>query len=207
VVVKGDGLKTGENSVTLTKSGRGKLYYTLSLAYVEHKEGIPAEEHGITVDRTFAKLLPVQDAKGRWVYATQPISGPVRSGQEILVRVKLKADQAYDYLMVEDPLPSGCEVIKEDWRYTLLGEEYREWYDYEWNYWFTSKEIRDTRMVFFVTHYEFGGESKEAEFTYILRAQMPGTFHVMPTQAKLMYFPEVSGSSEEYVLSVAEGTP
>ncbi len=208
VVVKGDDLKLGANSVTIAKSGKGKLYYTLSLAYVERKEGIPAEDKGIAVTRTFAKLLPVQDAKGRWVYATQPISGPVKSGQEILVRIKLKARQAYEYLMVEDPLPSGCEVIKEDWRYNLLGEDYRDnYYDYEWNYWFSSKEIRDTKVAFFVTRYFYGEEQKTAEFTYVLRAQMPGTFHVMPTQAKLMYFPDIGGNSEEYVLSVGEGAP
>jgi len=98
-------------------------------------------------------------------------------------------------------------VIKEDWRYTLLGQEYRDYYDYEWNYWYTSKEIRDTKVAFFVTRYFYGEEQKTAEFTYVLRAQMPGTFHVMPTQAKLMYFPEVGGNSEEYVLSVGEGAP
>jgi len=58
-----------------------------------------------------------------------------------------------------------------------------------------------------VTRYFYDEEQKTAEFTYVLRAQMPGTFHVMPTQAKLMYFPDIGGSSEEYVLSVGEAAP
>lgn len=208
VVVKGKDLKIGANSVTLTKSGKGKVYYTMALAYVERKEGIPAEDKGITVTRTYAKLTPVQDAEGRWVYGTQPLEGPVKSGQEILVRLHLKADRAYDYLMLEDPLPSGCEVIQDDWRYNLLGEEYHDYYDYEWNYWFSSKEVHDTKVAYFITHYDFAGaDSKEAEIHYVLRAQMPGTYHVMPATASLMYFPEVSGSSEELLLTVTEAAP
>lgn len=163
--------------------------------YVEHQEGIPAEDKGIAVTRTYSKLASMQDAQGRWVYGTQPLEGPVKSGQEILVRLHLKADRAYDYLMLEDPLPSGCEVIKDDWRYNLLGEEYHDYYDYEWNYWFSSKEIHDTKVAYFITHYDFAeGESREAEIHYVLRAQMPGTYHVMPATAKLMYFPDVYGT-------------
>jgi len=209
ISVKGSDLKIGANSISITKSGKGKLYYTLAMNYVEHQEGIPAEDKGIAVTRTYAKLTSMQDAQGRWVYGTQPLEGPVKSGQEILVRLHIKADRAYDYLMLEDPLPSGCEVIKDDWRYNLLGEEYHDYYDYEWNYWFSSKEIHDTKVAYFITHYDFGEgrESKEAEIHYVLRAQMPGTYHVMPATAKLMYFPDVYGNSEEYQLTIAEGAP
>jgi len=195
-------LHPGENLLRLEKEGEGRLYYSAYLSYYSGEEGIPPSEHGFAVEREYSKLVPVKDAKGRWVYGLQPATGPLRSGDEIFVRLRVKADRGFEYAMIEDPLPSGFEVVKDDRRYTLLGEEPREEYDSEdgWGWWYAHREFRDEKAAFFATELPAG----RWEFTYILRAEKPGTMHVMPTLASLMYMPEIGGSSEEVVFEVRE---
>ena len=43
------------------------------------------------------------------------------------------------------------------------------------------------------------------EFSYIVRAQIPGTYNIMPATGSLMYYPDVRGSSEELKLEITDG--
>ena len=60
-----------------------------------------------------------------------------------------------------------------------------------------SKEIRDEKIAFFVTY-----PQKEMEFTYIIKAQIPGTYSWLPAEGSLMYYPEVNGLSENNKLGI-----
>ena len=103
--------------------------------------------------------------------------------------------------MLEDPLPSGVEVIKDDWAYQIEEESSYGGYNYYyWRWWYADKEIRDNRVTFFATYIGKG----EYEFSYILRAQIPGEYNINPAKGMLMYYPEVNGNSGNMSLKITE---
>jgi uncharacterized protein YfaS (alpha-2-macroglobulin family) len=53
-------------------------------------------------------------------------------------------------------------------------------------------ELRDEKVVLFSTYLRKG----TYEYTYMMRASVPGQFLVMPSVAYEMYFPEVFGRSD-----------
>jgi len=52
--------------------------------------------------------------------------------------------------------------------------------------------MHDEKAVLFATYLPEG----TYEYTYLIRASLPGEYRVIPTNAYEMYFPEVSGRSD-----------
>jgi len=102
--------------------------------------------------------------------------------------------------MLEDPLPPGCEVVQDESGYEIFGEPNYQREERGWNFWWASREVRDEKVAFFAT----GLSSGRHEFTYLLRCQIPGSYHVMPSLASLMYYPEVRGNSGEFQFRIIE---
>jgi len=108
--------------------------------------------------------------------------------------------------MLEVPQSGGVEVTKDESGYDIIGESnYRgpqeeepEGGDGKSRY--AAKEIRDEKVAFFATRIAAGRH----EFTYLLRAQIPGDYHVMPTLATLMYYPEYQGNGNETRVRIVE---
>jgi uncharacterized protein YfaS (alpha-2-macroglobulin family) len=131
----------------------------------------------------------------------------VASGDRVRVRLRLTAHNDLSYIAIEDPRPAGCEPVDQ-----LSG-------------WFHSgdivplradgrvrgsaaagqpvsgrREVRDAFTAFFASRLEHG----DHVLTYELRAESPGTYHVMPARAFAMYVPDVNGSSTEGRLSIGD---
>jgi outer membrane protein assembly factor BamD (BamD/ComL family) len=91
--------------------------------------------------------------------------------------------------VVEDPLPSGVEVMERE----VSGPHSRF-------------ERRDEKAVFFLDALH-----GIATLTYVCRAVLPGDFHALPAVAAAMYQPEVRGRSAEarvrFTAEPAEETP
>jgi len=188
-----DELPAGENHVTIKKRGKGSLYYSYRLDYFNADATETPQENGIRVNRTYY-LLQKQNRGGEIVYIKRPFTGNAAFGDEIYVTIDVTPNADYDYVMVEDPIPAGCEVIKEDQYYNIVGEN-RVTDDYycDWCWWYADRDIRDEKVTFFITRLDQGASS----LSYILRAEKPGKYRAMPTQASLMYFPEVNGHGVE----------
>ena len=200
-----DRLRSGANVVTIEKAGGGRLYASARLTYFAVGDAIRAGEAGFTVEREYFRLERVK-RKGRYMYEKKKITGPLQSGEEIFVRLRVTPESSYEYVMVEDPLPAGCEVITDTEGYEIVGEDeysynedsyYRGWH---WNYWYADREVRDEKITFFATYMSTGTR----EMTYIMRAQIPGTYGVMPAVAALMYYPEVRGNSGAIRIAVQD---
>ncbi|MBC7082709.1 MAG: VanW family protein [Firmicutes bacterium] len=121
-------------------------------------------------------------------YVYEPVAGPVKPGEEIYVRISIKADNPYRYVIIEDPLPSGFEASDEP----IDG--------YSWDFWYGRKEVHDEKVVFFSGHLKEG----ENEIVYPIRAERPGDYRVMPTRVWGMYSPDVFGQSASSKISCAE---
>ncbi|HUX60099.1 MAG TPA: hypothetical protein VMV32_02205, partial [Ignavibacteriaceae bacterium] len=66
--------------------------------------------------------------------------------------------------------------------------------------WFyADKEYHDDKVSFFITNAD-----KSMDFSYIIRAEIPGDFNVSPAQCYLMYYPEVAGSSTSEEIKVRD---
>ncbi|HEY3250451.1 MAG TPA: MG2 domain-containing protein [Ignavibacteria bacterium] len=203
IEIKGDKLKDGANEIRIEKNGLGKVYVASDLRYYTNEENIKPRENGFRVEKEYFKLEQYTKYNDNKItYRKRYFDGFVKSGDIIFVKVRVTAkEQNNQYFMLEDPIPAGCEVVKDDWAYTIDEEkDYTGWDYYWWRWWYADKDIRDNRVTFFST-YMYGDTY---EFTYIMRAQIPGTYNVIPATGMLMYYPDVRGSSEELRLEITD---
>ena len=206
ITLDGSSLRSGENVVTIEKEGEGRLYAAARLTYFATGDAMTAGEAGFRVEREYYRLERVEQ-KGRFIYQKKKITGPVKSGDELFVKLRVTPETSSEYVMVEDPLPAGCVVITDTKGYYIDGESeysydddnygyYRRW----WRSWYADRDVRDEKITFFATSMGTGTQ----EMTYIMRAQIPGTYGVMPATATLMYYPEVRGNSGAIDLAVVD---
>lgn len=176
------------------QSGDGQLYYTVDLRYFLPVEDVKALDRGVIVARQYSRL----DSPETYIESAEV-------GDLILVKLTLIAPSNLHYVILEDPLPAGCEAVDMGLKTTsVVGEapslknlsfnERNRWlYRFGWrSWWFSHSEIRDEKVALFARYLPRG----TYEYTYIMRASVPGVYHVIPTTAYQMYFPEVFGRSD-----------
>jgi len=174
-------LRYGENIIRIEKEGKGTLLYSAVLDYIEEE---PGEARGgrFKIDREYLLVRYIKNGEGELERKVERINGPVRSGDEIEVRLKIRGDEDYRYIVVEDPIPSGCEILQR------IEDIEKGWY-----YWYSHEEFRDEKAVFFANRWWEG----RFDVSYTIRAEVPGDYHILPTMVSSMYFPEINGSGNE----------
>ncbi len=176
------------------QGGEGQLYYAAYLRYFLPADQVQALARGIVVGRQYSPV----DRPGTHVDGAQV-------GDVLQVKLTLVVPNDLYYVVVEDPLPAGCEGVDQSLKTTsvvgqapelrnLSAEEEDTWYRrYGWGWWwFSHTEMRDEKVVLFATYLPRG----TYEYTYLMRASVPGEFLVIPAHAYQMYFPEVFGRSD-----------
>ena len=127
------------------------------------------------------------------------------SGDVIEVKLTLIAPTDLYYVVVEDPLPAGFEGVDLSLKTSsVVGErpslervraedeqDWYRWYGWGW-WWFSHSEMRDEKVALFAKYLPRG----TYEYSYLMRAGVPGEFLVTPATAYEMYFPEVFGRSD-----------
>jgi hypothetical protein len=169
----------GNNKIIIEKSGEGNLYYNAALNYYEAADFLKSKDNGIKVDRWYS-----WDAEGKKKLGA---STKLKTGDRIWSHVRIRPRAAFDYVMVENYLPSGFEVDRDE-----LG--------FNGYYYWTNREIRDDRVVMFLTRMW----DREYAMSVSMRAEIPGEVTAMPCAAELMYFPEVNGRSSEAKFIIQE---
>jgi uncharacterized protein YfaS (alpha-2-macroglobulin family) len=177
----------GKNTIKLVKKGKGTLYIgsEVNLYYPDISF---IKDNSFSVTKEVFKLKEVRS--GNSIEYQKSQFDKVALGEMILVKLKVKTNRTDDqYMMVEDMLPAGFEIIKDEQLYNIQGESSYSGHRYDyWNYFYADKEIRDSKITFFVTY-----APQEMEFTYLLRAQTPGSYSSAPPYTGLMYYPEIRG--------------
>jgi uncharacterized protein YfaS (alpha-2-macroglobulin family) len=184
-------LMKGKNKLTIEKSGDGSLYLSAMLSYFSNQ--ITSDSKFFTVERNYYILEPVQQ-KDRIIFKKKKFEGEIFVGQDLLVETNIKSKaNNLEYLISEDMLPSGFEVVKDLNNYQIDGSNYSidPKFDYSPIYDYSHREYRDEKAVFFSTYF-----NKEVTFRYIIKAQIPGKYNVNPAQSYLMYYPEFNGNTE-----------
>jgi uncharacterized protein YfaS (alpha-2-macroglobulin family) len=194
IKIIGGNLKKGPNEIRIIKNGKGKLYFSSNLRFYINETLVKAEENGFRVEREYFKLEKYElYANKQIIYKKKHFDGEVNSGDLLLVKIKVfSKDNDLSYFMLEDPIPGGCEVIKDDWQYRIEDEsEYSGYNYYYWRWWYADKEIRDDKCSFFAT--QLYGNS--FQFSYIIRAYIPGNYSVNPSKGELMYYTDYFGNT------------
>jgi uncharacterized protein YfaS (alpha-2-macroglobulin family) len=180
-------LNAGENTITIEKTGNGAPIYSVYAKYYAEAEDMPASQGGIRVERTYSKVLR---ENGQLHLQKLENGATVTSGDEIEVTLTVDADRDYEWLMMDDPLPSGFEPVREYWGH----------YGWHWNYWYSRKEFHDQKVSIAMTHLWHG----QHVANYRMRAETPGDFHALPSQVFNMYHPEIGGNSNEFRIKVVD---
>ena len=188
----------GRHTVAFRLKGQGALHWTARWTGVVASKDLPADPHGITVNRNYLDPeqtpAPGEQPKPKPGYdvlreAARPRFEPkmkevVAQGETVLVRLTIRPSQSLEYVLVEDPLPAGFEVVDD----TTKGP-------------FAWQERRDDKQVFFLSNLPAGGVLLE----YHLQATHLGSFTALGTEASAMYAPEFHGRAPGYRLSIRRG--
>jgi uncharacterized protein YfaS (alpha-2-macroglobulin family) len=201
-VAVADLFKDQANRLEISRGeGPGRLYYTAHLNVYLPVEDVTALNRGITVAREYR--LKTHECGG----ADQPecqVITQASAGQDIEVRVTLIAPNDLYYVVLEDPLPGGAEAVDTSVLTTsVVGEPPQLspsdplYYGWGW-WWFSNTDLRDEKVVLFATYLPKG----TYEYTYMIHASLPGTYKVIPTQAREFYFPEVFGRGDGTIFTI-----
>lgn len=174
-------LKKGTNQIRIEKSGRGKLYSSFIKSSFVEEAG--SESNTFQVSRKFYRVY-YEKENDKLIQKLEEIKDTIRTGERILIELKVKSNKNVEYFMIEDPLVPGFEVLQDPVRQN--------------EYYYHHREFRDKKAAFFVTNFPEG----ELTFTYLVYAQLPGDYLVPPAVSSLMYYPEVRGfsSSKKFVV-------
>ncbi len=142
------------------------------------KRGIKSISNGIAARRDIYYLSRVKDMKSREYLVPSSLSerNRIEVGDEMLVTIKFKAQDDFSYVMLQDFLPSGFEVVKKD-----IYSTYKP---------YIHVERRDNRMIYFFSSLKKG---KEYEIAYVMRAELPGKFIMRSSRAVPFGFFQVRG--------------
>ncbi len=208
-------LRNGSNTIKVVQKGKGTCYVNTRLTYflegANEVSRVNKENDAFKVVRTYYKLEKKTANNGKLTYRKVPINfSKINSGDDIFVKVLVTSKSQHDYVLIEDPIPAGCEFIRETKGYMIEGEanydgqnDYwnnRYWGYWNWNRWYAHREYRDSKLAMTVTSMPAGSY----QYSYLLKAQIPGTFKITPAVAQLMYYPENRGFSNFESMTINE---
>jgi len=193
-VIKRKGREVSDrNAVRIVKHGRGTLYLSTALEYFTADEEVAAAgSPDLKLTREYFRLRVSENEPGKKRWAVEPLNGELHSGDLIVSRLRIEGGRA-QYLMIEDPIPAGCEQIA---RHNGLSFNYSEG---QWTDWYSAREFRDNRTVFFLNYFD-----GSATFQYAMRVEVPGEFRVAPARAELMYEPTVQANTSNGRLTILD---
>ena len=155
--------------------------------FKSNERSLSALNNGIDISRTFYKLKRIFDLNGAEYLIPEMIKpeNGIKSGDEIMVKVRFSSKENLDYVALEDFLPSGFEVSRVD-AYGGINQ-------------YSRAERWDNRMVFFFSELK---AKQVYELAYTVRAELSGKFMVRPSIAGCMYEPSVQGWSSPAEIEV-----
>ncbi len=185
-------LQPGNNTVQIKRlDGSGRIYWSSSPKfYSTDKSDYQQGKLSLNLTRDYYRLQPIQK-DGKVLYSMQPVANSTVNIGDVLAVHEAINGTPMRYLMLEDPIAAGTEFISNTDAYPIDGKP-NSWYE-----WYTRREFRDDRAVFFVT--DFTGRQ---EVFYLVKVVNPGTFHISPARVEPMYQHGVQASSDQLLLTV-----
>jgi alpha-2-macroglobulin len=172
------------NQIRIVKHGKGALYVSSALEYFTADDNVTAQSAGgLKIAREYLRLRVSEDENGKASWKLEPLSGELRSGDMIVVRLRLTGPRA-QYVMIEDPIPAGAEQV------ARMSGLYLNYSLGNWGDWYSNREFRDNRTAIFMNYFD-----GDATLQYAMRVEVPGEFKIAPARAELMYQPTVQANT------------
>jgi uncharacterized protein YfaS (alpha-2-macroglobulin family) len=198
-VLTGDAVESGKHLLEVRRKGTGPVYFNAYLTNFTLEDFITKAGLEVKVNRKYYKLTradkeeKVQGSSGQVVgqraekYVRTELKNlsVIKSGDLVEVELEIDSKNDYEYLLFEDPKAAGFEpmLVRSGYNANEMG---------------AYVELRDERVCFFVRALARGKHS----VSYRLRAEIPGKFSALPTQAYAMYAPELRGNSDEIKIGI-----
>ncbi len=180
----------GEQTLTLAKEGKGRLYYRLGMDYAPTSLKMDPADHGFAVERVYEGVDKPEDVKqdedGTW---------RIKAGAKVRVKLTMVATARRYHVALVDPMPAGLEALNPALAVTGTvpndpsAQASRGPWWYWQSTWYEHQNMRDERVEAFTSLLWEGVYS----YSYTARATTPGSFVVPPTKAEEMYAPETFG--------------
>ena len=174
--------------IDFLKQGPGRLYYTVRMNYYPSGQ-TKAKEEGISVIKTMERFTMAEDSVPT-----------ISAGAISKVTITIATNQARNFIVVDDPVPAGLEIVNTSFQTTgtnLAQQERGSSNWWEWNP-FRHREMYDDKALFFADYLPAGVHT----LTYLVRATSYGTFQAPATRAEGMYEPEVFGQTSSKLIRV-----
>jgi uncharacterized protein YfaS (alpha-2-macroglobulin family) len=197
-------LPSNRNALLIQRTaGSGRLYYRAMLEVGQPVETVQAMDGGIVLTREY---YPEGadcgiDACPPIIRANRSVSNPV-----IEVRLSITVPQDLTYLVVEDYIPAGAEIVNTALLTTQQGGEKgqplfvnQNGLGRGWGWWFF------TEPRIFADHIRWVGAYVPAGtyvLTYRLMPLQAGEFRVLPARAYAYYFPDIQGRTAGSVFTI-----
>ncbi len=192
--------ETAPNALVFERSsGSGRLYYRAHLLVNRPVEQVSRLSSGLELSRVY--YLPNAECPG----SACPSLRRARQGELVTVRLTLTVPETAYYLMVEDYLPAGAEVLDTSLKTSQLGAvpqfDPRNPIEEGWGWWwFSNPRVYDDHIAWSAEQLPAG----TYELTYRIVLLQPGEFRVLPARAWQAYFPEVRGNSAGEIFEILE---
>ncbi|HJR79613.1 MAG TPA: Ig-like domain-containing protein [Anaerolineales bacterium] len=199
---------TSPNLLTVQREeGLGRLYYRAVLNVNRPVEDVKPIDAGMRIERVYCESpLSAAQSKG-----CQPISSLALSADTpVTARLTLVLPHDSYYVMVEDFIPAGMEILNRSLKTTQQGIESTDVgvdvqfddsdpFAEGWGWWlFNEPQIRDDGILFSADFLPAG----TYVLTYTLIPLQAGEYRVLPAHAWESFFPEVQGTSAGAVFEI-----
>lgn len=163
----------------------GPVYYSVRLVRAREPTAADAASNGFEIARQYLDFetgAPITSA---------------RVGQLIKVQVSVSSSSERGHVAIEDPIPSGCEIVNLALDTEAVHGPNAQARDHQWWRW-THQDLRDDRAVAFAERF-----SGTQVLEYMMRATRAGTFAVPAARVEEMYSPEVNARTDGMSFTVA----
>lgn len=191
----------GPNLLTIQRDdGLGRLYYNVALHINRPAQDVRPVNAGMSLERVYC-------------FAAQSECTPLTAlkldpDQPITARLTLTLLNDAYYVIVEEHIPAGMEILNRNLKTSQLGAEESslsvQFKDEDpfadgWGWWlFKEPQIHDKGILFTADYLPAG----TYVLTYTLIPLQAGKFQVLPAHAYQAYFPEVQGTSAGMMLEI-----
>lgn len=178
----GPEVKAKMGNITVKKTDPGVAWGSVHWHYLEDMTKVtPYEGTPLKLKKTL--FIKSNTARGPVI---EPVKGPVQVGDELVVRLELRADRDMEYVHLKDQRGSGTEPVNVLSRY-----QYQDGLAYY-------ESTRDTASHFFLDYLPKG----VYVFEYSTRVQLRGEYQTGVAEIQCLYAPEFNSHSESLPLKV-----
>jgi len=183
-------------------NGSGSLYYRAALQVFQPVENTKPLNMGIQLSRSY--FNPECKTNCQPLHSIQLVQGG-----RLTVHLSLTLPHDIYYLMLEDYLPAGSEILDTSLKTSQQGQgsgmdvsvsyDTEDPYQRGWGWWyFDSPRIFDDHILWSANFLPAGSY----ELTYTIIPTQAGEFRVLPARAWQTYFPEVQGTSAGEIFEI-----